>query len=94
ITCEGDLSVENTKYWHEKFKKTAKSSNDIRISLKRIEKLDLSFIQLLIALKKTCENEHIKFSITGDLPEYVQETFHVTGIFKQGENRKNAGGGK
>ena len=52
ITCEGDLSIENTQFWLDKFTKEIKGSKDIRLSLKRIEKFDLSFIQLLIALKK------------------------------------------
>jgi anti-anti-sigma factor len=89
ITCEGDLSIENTKFWLEKFTKETKGTKDLRVSIKRIEKLDLSFIQLLIALKKTCDQEEIQFSLTGKLPDEVKKMFLVTGFFKKSNDQQN-----
>jgi len=88
LTCEGDLSIETSEKWYKEFKKAVKEHKDIRFSFKRIEKLDLSFIQLLVSLKNTCDKEKINFEMTGELPEVVKETLTLTGVLRQEVERK------
>lgn len=83
LTCEGELTIETSDKWYKEFKKAVKEHMDIRFSFKRIKKLDLSFVQLLISLKNTCDKEKINFEMTGDIPEDVSETLTLAGILKQ-----------
>ncbi len=88
LTCEGDLSIETSEKWFNDFKKAVKEHKDIRFNFRRIEKLDLSFIQLLVSLKNTCDKENINFEMTGDLPREVKETLTLTGVLRQEVEKK------
>lgn len=85
-TCEGDLSIENTEKWHKKFKALIKKGDDIRLAFKRVDRIDLSFMQLLVSLKKSCLEKNINFEVIGMIPDEIKDKLKTAGMYKLGIN--------
>jgi anti-anti-sigma regulatory factor len=54
--------------------------NEVLINLSLVEKIDLSFLQLLYATGLEGINRHKKVSITGEIPEAILEVVRITGF--------------
>ncbi len=84
ITLEEDLSINNTENNQiETIKKTVNENNNIRIVLKNVEDIDLTVIQLLYSIKKTCEKEDKKLEFDIKLPQKLDTLLKNTGFDKQ-----------
>lgn len=80
IFLAGDLSIGNLEEIVAKFKDIEKNYEEIEINLNNISAFDLSTIQLLISMKKSClkHKKQINFSI--ELPGELNTLLATTGF--------------
>lgn len=80
LELKGDLSIENI----DEIKKTMmdfyNSGNVLEITNSKIEKVDLTFLQLLVSTKKTAENEGKQLVIKDDFVPDVNEIVEISGL--------------
>ena len=72
IKFEGDLTVKNINEITETISKNIKNFEQLTINVNNVENLDITFIQMLLAIKKSYQ----LLKINSDIPA------HVSGIIK------------
>ena len=73
-------TVEQSKELKARLLKYLDGREGIYCDCSRIKKADLSFIQILYALKKECKNKGKEFHLTGFVPPPVRETLSLGGF--------------
>jgi anti-anti-sigma factor len=82
LTFEGDLGIKNA----EEIKKTIQtmkfSADLVSLQLKNVEKLDITTIQTIIALKNSLKTRGKDVSLTSALPQEIERLLSNTGFEK------------
>ncbi len=68
ILFKGDLIVENASEIKEQIKSQLRPNNTIYLKFEKIESLDLSFVQIIMSLKKYANQNNIKIIFENVLP--------------------------
>ena len=87
ITFEGSQTIEKA----EEIKTTLFSSikgkkREILLNLSRVEKIDLSFLQLIYSSSLEAVKKNKEISITGKIPENVKNLIKLSGYNKKTAN--------
>jgi anti-anti-sigma factor len=84
IAIEGNLIFDNAEEVKEGLLKRLDKLNnksDIGIDLSKLEEVDSSGIQLLIAFFKSLENRHLKYAVSG-INDETMEILELSGLNK------------
>lgn len=73
---EGDLSIKNCQEFLELIKNQANNYKDVLIDIKNVVNLDVTFIQLIIAVKKSFRT----VSVNSELPQQIEEILNNSGL--------------
>ncbi|MFC2138453.1 STAS domain-containing protein [Bacteroidota bacterium] len=76
ISIEGDLTLKNIKEIKEKLLNSTKTYKSLNIQVKKVDNLDITFIQLLIAVKKSFK----AVSINTEIPEHAEGIINNSGL--------------
>lgn len=84
ITLEGSATIEHAEEIKQELLNQFKESDGIELDLKKIDRADISFLQLLESACKTCVSSEKAFSITNNrFPDLIEGTIISAGFFKQ-----------
>ena len=68
ILFKGDLIIENASEIKEQIKSQLRPNNSIFLKFEKIESIDLSFVQIIMSLKKYANQNNIKIIFENVLP--------------------------
>ncbi|RLD57152.1 MAG: hypothetical protein DRJ01_14225 [Bacteroidetes bacterium] len=80
IEIQGSLTIENCDSIKNKFIKAYNNFNELNITLKNIDKIDLTTIQLLYSIAKPDNNTNKKITFNTDFPEQIINLLKTTGL--------------
>lgn len=80
VTLTGTRTIENIIELKNKLDTAVSKKRPIILDFSGLEKIDMSFIQLLMSLWKECQTKNIQLTMTGMMRPSVQERFAVTGL--------------
>ncbi len=76
ISIEGDLTIRNIKEIKDTLVTSTKPYKSLSIRIKKVENLDITFVQLLIAIKKSFKT----VTINTEIPQHVQGIISKSGL--------------
>jgi hypothetical protein len=80
IVVQGDLVVRNISNLKSRLSQILSDYSSIKIVVKNVERMDVAFIQLLLAIKKSKgERAHLEFEES----EYLSNWFALSGLKKE-----------
>lgn len=79
---EGDLVISNLSEIKNHLLKMIDRQGPVKITLKNVDRLDVSFVQLLIAFKKAADNGR-PLRIDLEDSEYINNWFALAGLDKK-----------
>lgn len=82
ITMEGDLTLQNAEQIKQNLVQALKQYQYLSLNIENVENIDLPFIQLLYALKKTVVNSGKELQIAALVPEDLQLILEHSGFDK------------
>lgn len=59
------------------------SSNSLILDFSQVKKIDLNTIQLILSLKKTCDEKSIEFQLSNIVARQVKQTFKLFNLEQQ-----------
>jgi anti-anti-sigma regulatory factor len=80
MTVEKELTIYTVLEIRESFMEAIEKYNELDVSIREVENLDLSFIQLIESLKKTAEEYQKKISISAELADETRKLVENTGF--------------
>lgn len=80
LIFEGDIGIYNAVEIQKELKKINFNSPNVQITLRKIESLDLSSIQILLSLRKSLEDKASKLSIVSELSDDIMSLVRKTGF--------------
>ena len=78
LTFEGDLTLKNIKEIKDKLFESTKAYKALNIQVKKVDNLDITFIQLLIAVKKSFS----KVTINTEIPKHAEGIINNSGLLE------------
>lgn len=91
ITLEGDLTIDRSNEISELIKKSLKKHESVRIMLKRVGSIDVSFIQVLVAAKRHAVMYGRNFQLTGPFEEKINRIFDLAGVSNLSGDSRDTG---
>ena len=82
ILFKGELEIENISLILEEVKTLLKNKKKIEIEINNTGNIELSFLQLLIAIKKTCNKQKATLKISFNIPEETESLLNSAGYEK------------
>ncbi|MCF6241784.1 MAG: STAS domain-containing protein [Bacteroidales bacterium] len=82
IFLAGDLGIGNLEEIVGKFKDIEKNYDEIEINLNEVSVIDLSTIQLLLSMKKSCVKHKKQINFNIDLSGELNTLLETTGFLK------------
>jgi len=82
VILKDNLTVQKAAEIKAQFLKALDKSNPIFLQFESINKIDLSFLQLVCAFHKSTLKQNKSLSITGTVPEIVKKTRENLGFVK------------
>lgn len=84
ITLTGNATIEHAEEIKDELKTLLEGSKELELDLRALEKADISFLQLLESLCKTCVSSEKTLSVSEDhFPEVLDTIIATAGFFKQ-----------
>jgi len=80
MTIEKELTIYTALEIKEYFLEAVEKFNEIKIQIKDVENIDLSFIQLIESLRKTAEEYNKKINISAELKDGTRELVENSGF--------------
>jgi MFS superfamily sulfate permease-like transporter len=80
VSFEGDLSLTNSVSLHRKVKSLNIETKQVKVRLVNVEKMDVTFIQILYALKAKLEGEGVTVEVESTLPAEIENIMHNSGF--------------
>jgi len=81
IKIEGNGTVENAKKISTSFKEALTSVSSITLDLQALQKIDVSFLQLLVSLDKECSRQKISLCVDSKgIPERIIKAVSQLGL--------------
>jgi len=80
ITITESFTIEDSKWFTEKFVKLLKKNNSCSIVMKNMDKLDLSAIQMIQATLQYCKAENKKIELFFNLNDEIKDLVEKAGI--------------
>lgn len=78
VLKNNNFTIYEVEQLQEDFIKEAQNKETIVIDFKNITKIDMSAIQLLISLKKSCDEKNKTFEIK-NIKDEILDSFEITG---------------
>ncbi len=69
ITLSGQLTINSIVKILAEMKELLKNASNVNIHVKEVENIDLTFIQLLFAIKNSGKKENYKINVNMELPD-------------------------
>ena len=80
VSFEGDLSLKNSISLYKKVKSLKIKTDHLNVQLNNVEKMDVTFIQILYALKAKLEGEGVSVEVDSTLPGELKNIIQNTGF--------------
>lgn len=80
LSFEGDLSLKNSMALYKKVNSVKITADHVKIHLDKIEKMDVTFIQLFYALKAKLEGEGVTVEVASSLPVELESIVRNAGF--------------
>lgn len=81
LSFKGSLTIERAEEVKETLLKALNSNEqEIFLNLSDIEKIDISFLQILYAANLEAVSKNIKISLKGIVPESIRDVAKITGF--------------
>ena len=87
VSFEGDLSLKNSISLYKKVKSLKITTDHLNVQLNNVEKMDVTFIQIIYALKAKLEGEGVTVEVDSTLPGELKNIVHNTG-FREIESKQ------
>jgi len=78
LNIEGDLTLKNIKEIKDKLIANTKAYKNLNIQVKKVDNLDITFIQLIISIKKSFH----KVLINTEIPDHAKGIISNSGLQK------------
>ncbi|MCK5823175.1 MAG: STAS domain-containing protein [Bacteroidales bacterium] len=82
IEIQGNLTIKNSDSLKKKLIESEEKYNELNITLKDIEKIDVSAIQLFYSLKKNCNEKNKKIIFNTHFSDEISELLKHSGLDK------------
>lgn len=82
IEIQGNLTINNSESIKKKLIEAINNFNELNITLKDIEKIDVSAIQLFYSLKKICNEKNKKIIFNTRFSDEISELLKHSGLDK------------
>ena len=80
VRFEGDLSLKNSISLHKKVKSLKITTDHLNVHLNNVEKMNVTFIQILYALKAKLEGRGVSVEVDSTLSGELKNIIHNTGF--------------
>lgn len=80
IVWEDSVSIENAQQKKQELQKAFNSSNEILLDISKLEDIDISGVQLIIASQKESQIRKVDFKVTGEISSNLTDFFRKIGI--------------
>jgi anti-anti-sigma regulatory factor len=80
VEFSGELTITNATAFKELIVQKLKHKDGLNITSVNVDELDLSFYQLLVAIKKSCEEKNKQYSQNLNLPAEEEELLMQAGF--------------
>jgi len=94
VDVVGDMSIYTAKQDHVFLLETISKAKEIHLNLAKVDEIDITGVQNLIAVKQECEHRNVSFTIT-EYSQIIKEIFILLDLcvlmnVKAGTNDKEA----
>lgn len=86
LVLSKDFTIHTIEAYKKDLKELMNGKHSIEFNFSQIEAMDLTGVQLFLAMIKTLKNKDRSFTIYPILPEPVQEAFHLSGLLLNPES--------
>lgn len=73
VTWQGTAGIEQAHELRDELLAAFEKSSDVRLDISKVEDIDITGIQIIIAAQKEAEKQHKSFCITGTIPSIIDE---------------------
>lgn len=80
VEFSGELTISNITSFKELIEQKFKHKDGLYITTKDVNGLDLSFYQLMLSIKKTCDKRELQFNQNLNLPAENEELLKQAGF--------------
>lgn len=80
ILWKGTVGIEQALTLRKEILSVFESYNSVTVNLSGVEDIDIAGMQILLAAIKESEVKHIPFTITGPVPEHIQDILKSVSI--------------
>lgn len=80
VGLEGALGIEHAETTRSRLKELLSKNKSVRVNLSKVESIDLSIVQVLIAAKKTARQKGLKVMIENQMSPGVIRAFWLSGM--------------
>lgn len=94
LNFEGTLSIGRADTIKKDLINTLNETDNLVVDLSKVESIDLSFIQILYAVKKEAVLKKKSFNITGSIDENIKKLLSLTNFFRSFDNDLNLQSGE
>ncbi|RKX75755.1 MAG: hypothetical protein DRP87_13795 [Spirochaetes bacterium] len=82
LKLKGEASIENAEKIHKSFLQFINNNETLLLDLDEVEKVDISFLQILAALCKTLNEKKGEILFLTSLPKPLEEALIISGYFR------------
>lgn len=83
LTCKGNLIINNIEKIYAELQETLTTDNDVNVVIDDPENLDITFVQLVLAIRKSVLSRGHAFSIKTKLKDDLKQLIAKAGLDKE-----------